>query len=914
MQPEKLKKVQPFYMGLAVAAIMLGDAGFGVSRQWVWLPLLFAGFVLGGLALISLLNVAIAGPRRYLYVAATIGIGIVVSFAGAEALPQEKHRLVHFTAILFGSLAFSIVSMYYVLIFRTAEPNGFIKKLLVRDLLMLFAALAGFRLIVGLTDSPRVWFVYTMTFSHLAILGLFVDHVRKVQDHYALNPVAGLLFEAIRTAHDKNALRIRILFGCETFRFDELESVAGAVATVQPQPRKSEGRRYWKKAVRNVFGSGGVRMQCLDAEGWTDIAIPFARLLEIHDFLYRKSVILRRDVPLRDLFLRELEILKKLSPGIQPKLTYKTTRQSEIGVQLDTYTRTRSAREPIQISPRLSEIEQLWSLYFLNQRSLYPYLLFGAESTSRFVREMASNMLDAAEAKSPILIDTYFQLAGIKALEKTILERLCRFAGRRFRSVEKAVVWWKRNLDRAENVWLREALLDDDPVDACRIFERIAKYLSGGDFKVLDRLMDFPGREFKLLVAAKRIEIKSTDDLSAETDMVREALWFDDTETVRLASAAITRSDTPPPVARIATGRLIDLLECGDSLIAMAAIEALRESFGFDFGYNPFAESLRREIGIQKWRSWFGKLATESRIERLQIAAQIDELNPGIFKLLGKEYMAAGNARRALDYFFKALAVDLKFTSVLVWIGRAQLACGNHRRAREFFQKAMRARPQDPEVYFELGRLELEQGAVSDARKHLVEGVRIHPFYLECHEALGSLFLKTREYKKLLLYMSRAARFAPENVSIKMKLGIACANLGEIDSARSIFEDIVRHDPNNAEAAISLGNIMMEQADYAGASAVFDRIVRRNPKNAAALRARIGALRQLGRIAEAAPLLEEIIELDPYDLNAYRELAFILKEHYQNNILAKRYCNIYLNLGGADEEIKRLVRELDELY
>jgi len=128
-----------------------------------------------------------------------------------------------------------------------------------------------------------------------------------------------------------------------------------------------------------------------------------------------------------------------------------------------------------------------------------------------------------------------------------------------------------------------------------------------------------------------------------------------------------------------------------------------------------------------------------------------------------KALVGAGNAawecgenEKAVEYYQKALAVNLRSYEALLGLGIVMLKKEEFEKAEENLKKVLEIRPDSKEAHFNLGVLYDSQGDFDSAIKEFVRAIEIDPDDESCYYNIGLAFIKARLYEQARTYLNQA--------------------------------------------------------------------------------------------------------------------------------------------------------------
>jgi Flp pilus assembly protein TadD len=168
--------------------------------------------------------------------------------------------------------------------------------------------------------------------------------------------------------------------------------------------------------------------------------------------------------------------------------------------------------------------------------------------------------------------------------------------------------------------------------------------------------------------------------------------------------------------------------------------------------------------------------------------------------LMGQNYFMLGDAKRASEFFEKAVAAAPQNSSYYHWLGRAYgrraemgnpfTALGQASKARQSFEKAVDLDPQNSEAVNDLFEYYLEApgfvGGGLDKAARLAEHIaELNPS--EGHYARSRIDEKRKEYRSAEEHLRRAMELAPHQVGRVIDLAKFLSKQGRFDESDQTF-------------------------------------------------------------------------------------------------------------------------------
>jgi Tfp pilus assembly protein PilF len=146
----------------------------------------------------------------------------------------------------------------------------------------------------------------------------------------------------------------------------------------------------------------------------------------------------------------------------------------------------------------------------------------------------------------------------------------------------------------------------------------------------------------------------------------------------------------------------------------------------------------------------------------------------------------AGDAKKAITIFERALALTPKDETVHFNLGHAFVAVGDFTNAEHEYQQALHILPDYPEAHNNYGNLLVRLGRLSEAQTQLVEAVNQLPEAADFQNNLGVLWQRRKETNAALLCFQKAIEC--DSNYWQAHFNLAVASLGQNNREKGIAE------------------------------------------------------------------------------------------------------------------------------
>ncbi len=298
-------------------------------------------------------------------------------------------------------------------------------------------------------------------------------------------------------------------------------------------------------------------------------------------------------------------------------------------------------------------------------------------------------------------------------------------------------------------------------------------------------------------------------------------------------------------------------------------------------------------------------------------AATADELashkDPGLYFLMAEEAESQGDAKKVMEYFQKALALDpssaylkTRFGSILArnrklaeallmgqmavvldpkyedayaLLGKIYTVTGSRNRAIEAYSRALDIKPDQKNLYVFLGGLQLSEERLPDAEETFKRMIKQFPDDREVYFYLEKVYFENQRYDQAVKILEELLnRHADSGAQVHSELGTIYARQKKYEEAETHLRKAVELDSYNIGARITLGRVLGQKKKYEEALKEYEEAAKLAPQM---MRIQIEMARVLSaqkKHDKAAETLDKILKEKP-GLDPVRfELGRVLRE------------------------------------
>lgn len=235
-------------------------------------------------------------------------------------------------------------------------------------------------------------------------------------------------------------------------------------------------------------------------------------------------------------------------------------------------------------------------------------------------------------------------------------------------------------------------------------------------------------------------------------------------------------------------------------------------------------------------------------------------------RLLITTYLRTGQPAKALAALNAGAGKDGVDPSLFTLAGQVHLQSGDAKKAEEYFAKALKLDPDNARKRTALALTHLAGGETASAFDEL-QNIAGSDAGISADLALISAHLRRNDFNKALAAVAKLEAKQPDKplaAELRGRIQLAQKDLA---AARKSFEQALKIDPSYFAAAVSLAALDLADKKPEDAKKRFENLLAKNPKNGPALLALadLAANRGAGK-DEVAVLLNRAIEANPGDI------------------------------------------------
>ncbi|AGY57064.1 tetratricopeptide repeat-containing sulfotransferase family protein [Gloeobacter kilaueensis] len=253
----------------------------------------------------------------------------------------------------------------------------------------------------------------------------------------------------------------------------------------------------------------------------------------------------------------------------------------------------------------------------------------------------------------------------------------------------------------------------------------------------------------------------------------------------------------------------------------------------------------------QQWQA-----AAASFEAALQLHPDLAEAS---FDLAGV-YRRLGAPGRAVDAYYRTLAIRQDYPGALQALADLLLQLGDWRRALGCYRQLLEREPGHAGAHLGLGVIHQQQGQLAQARTHYLQAVEQQPDLAAALANLGLLCKIEDRPAEAIDWYRRALVHEPDNPTILSNLAAVLEEVGDLQQAERLYERALSVQPEDIEALAGRASVREKRRDYQGAYDLLAPLARVRSDSVRLAIAFATACERQSRPAEALEVLIRTLE------------------------------------------------------
>ncbi|MFC1745850.1 tetratricopeptide repeat protein [Candidatus Riflebacteria bacterium] len=245
------------------------------------------------------------------------------------------------------------------------------------------------------------------------------------------------------------------------------------------------------------------------------------------------------------------------------------------------------------------------------------------------------------------------------------------------------------------------------------------------------------------------------------------------------------------------------------------------------------------------------------------------------FMTMGNDYYEKGDFKKAVEFYDRANALNLKHVAAYNKLGLAFEKKGEELKAVEYFSRAITLNPNKPSAYKNRGKIYEKMGNYHAAIADYNKAIELNSKDADVFFYRGYAFEGRGEYEKAIKDYDRAIALNPKYSTLHIYKGLAYNNKGEYEKAIANYGKAIALNPEDAIAFNNRGNTYNLTKKYDNAIADFSKAIEIKADYALAYNNRGYVYEQKGEVQKAFLDYSKAIELNPDYIIAYYNRGFL---------------------------------------
>ena len=189
------------------------------------------------------------------------------------------------------------------------------------------------------------------------------------------------------------------------------------------------------------------------------------------------------------------------------------------------------------------------------------------------------------------------------------------------------------------------------------------------------------------------------------------------------------------------------------------------------------------------------------------------------------EYKNNGRYKEAIDFFYKALAIDNESNEILCELAHLYEKLCQNMRAMELYEQILQKSPNDNSVKFDYALLNKKIKKYDMAENLLTDLLNTDYDKNAICKELFEIYSLKKEYDKIKSYYNKCSNYIKNSVILNY-IGLAYLNTGDKNIAEDFFKKAFIIDKNNIEAGINIAEVLFDKNMYKEAEDIIMQLLK----------------------------------------------------------------------------------------
>ncbi len=177
------------------------------------------------------------------------------------------------------------------------------------------------------------------------------------------------------------------------------------------------------------------------------------------------------------------------------------------------------------------------------------------------------------------------------------------------------------------------------------------------------------------------------------------------------------------------------------------------------------------------------------------------------------EYKNSGNYKEAIDFFYKALALDNDSSEIISELAHLYEKLCRYERAAGLYEQVLQKNPDDYALKFDYAILYKQIKDYNKSEKILSDLFDKDYDINRVAQELFEIFRINKEYEKIISYYNRRANALNTSINLYYT-GLAYLKIGKTNIAEEFFKKSFNTDKNNIESGIFIAEMLFEKEAF----------------------------------------------------------------------------------------------------
>ena len=291
-----------------------------------------------------------------------------------------------------------------------------------------------------------------------------------------------------------------------------------------------------------------------------------------------------------------------------------------------------------------------------------------------------------------------------------------------------------------------------------------------------------------------------------------------------------------------------------------------------------------------------------------QSAMEILGFNEDMAVKLSQSYIRIGKTDQAAQLYEKIISNNPQNTEILYRLVHYYIANEKIEKAKQVMSKSVKV----SSGWYNLANAEVleAQDNMKYAAGYYLKALSALPSVPEALAGCGRVSIDKKDYSSAIMYLGQAMAGDAENVQYMIDMGKAYEGSGELSGAMDLYQEALRRKPDNPEVYYVIARIDSRKRDHKKAIEILMQGINQTRKDGLLYYALGHEYRIMQRYDESIDAYLKAVRSDKDQFkDAYKYIGSVYYSK-QDQKSAKKYFELYINAGGQDPKVQKLLKRL----